>query len=95
MPEETVAALDEAWRRHGLKSRMGLFRAALDMYLTSLEENEAAALVRAGSRLFGPARPPAQPRSEVHVQQAVEERGADRRARRGHPVVSACPPAGP
>lgn len=46
MQENLVAALDDVRKRHGLKSRMELFRAALEMYLGSLEEHEAAGLVR-------------------------------------------------
>ena len=46
MHEETIQALDEVWRRQGLKSRMDFFRAALDLYLTHHEEHDAAALVR-------------------------------------------------
>lgn len=45
MPAETVAALDEVWRRHGMKSRMDLFRQALGQYLTKLGEVDAAASV--------------------------------------------------
>ncbi|TNF24083.1 MAG: ribbon-helix-helix protein, CopG family [Deltaproteobacteria bacterium] len=46
LPTDTVAALDEVWRRHGLKSRMDLFRQALAAYLTGLGEEDAAASVR-------------------------------------------------
>ena len=46
MPAATVEALDEVWRRRGLKSRMDLFRHALDQYLTGLGEGDAADLVR-------------------------------------------------
>lgn len=46
MPAETVEALDEVWRRRGLKSRMDLFRHALDQYLTGLGEEAAATRVR-------------------------------------------------
>ena len=46
MPAATVEALDEVWRRRGLKSRMVLFRHALDQYLTGLGEGDAADLVR-------------------------------------------------
>jgi len=46
MHDDTIDALDEAWRRHGLGSRMDLFRAALSLYFTDLEEHETAALVR-------------------------------------------------
>jgi hypothetical protein len=46
MPAETVEALDDVWRRRGLKSRMDLFRHALDRYLTGLGEEAAAARVR-------------------------------------------------
>lgn len=42
MAAETVEALDEVWRRHGLKSRTELFRQALDQYLTALGEEVAA-----------------------------------------------------
>jgi len=45
MPEATVEALDDVWRRHSLSSRMEMFRCALHQYLTSLEEHEAAALI--------------------------------------------------
>ncbi|ACY13352.1 hypothetical protein [Haliangium ochraceum] len=48
MEAETVDALDEAWRRHGLKSRMDFFRHALGSYLTSLGEDEVAERVQAG-----------------------------------------------
>lgn len=47
LPSETVAALDDVWRRHGLKSRMDLFRRALDAYLVGLGEEDKAARVRA------------------------------------------------
>jgi len=46
MPAATVEALDEVWRRRGLKSRMDLFCHALDQYLTGLGEGDAADLVR-------------------------------------------------
>ena len=46
MPAETVEALDAVWRRQGLKSRMDLFRLALDRYLTELGEDAAAERVR-------------------------------------------------
>ena len=46
MPAATVEALDEVWRRRGLKSRMDLFRHALDQYLTGIGEGDAAHLVR-------------------------------------------------
>jgi hypothetical protein len=46
MPAETVEALDDVWRRRGLKSRMELFRHALDQYLSGLGEAAAAARVR-------------------------------------------------
>ena len=46
MPAETVEALDDVWRRRGLKSRMDLFRHALDQYLTRLGEEAAATRVR-------------------------------------------------
>ena len=46
MPAATVEALDEVWRRRGLKSRMDLFRHALDEYLTGIGEGAAADLVR-------------------------------------------------
>ncbi len=46
MQVELVDALDDVRVRHGMKSRMALFRAALEMYLTSLEEHAAAGLVR-------------------------------------------------
>ena len=41
---ETVARLDEAWRRQGLKSRMELFRRALHDYLAAHGEDDVAAL---------------------------------------------------
>jgi len=41
---DTVARLDEAWRRQGLKSRMELFRRALHDYLAAHGEDEVAAL---------------------------------------------------
>ena len=46
MHEDTIDALDDVWRRHSLSSRMDMFRCALHQYLTSLDEHEAAALVR-------------------------------------------------
>ena len=46
MPAATVEALDEVWRRRGLKSRMDLFRHALDQHLTGIGEGDAADLVR-------------------------------------------------
>jgi len=46
MSAETVEALDDVWRRHGLKSRMDLFRHALDQYLTGLGEEAAAVRMR-------------------------------------------------
>lgn len=46
MPAETVEALDDVWRRRGLRSRMDLFRHALDQYLTGLGEEAAATRVR-------------------------------------------------
>ena len=46
MPAETVEALDDVWRRRGLKSRMDLFHHALDQYLTGLGEEAAATRVR-------------------------------------------------
>jgi hypothetical protein len=46
MPAATVEALDEVWRRRGLKSRMDLFRHALDQYLTGIGEGDAADLIR-------------------------------------------------
>ena len=46
MSAETVAALDDVWRRRGLKSRMDLFRHALDQYLTALGDETAATRVR-------------------------------------------------
>ena len=42
MPAETVEALDDVWRRRGLKSRMELFRHALEQYLSGLGEAAAA-----------------------------------------------------
>ncbi|ACY13303.1 hypothetical protein [Haliangium ochraceum] len=48
MEAETVEALDDAWRRHGLRSRMDFFRHALGSYLTSLGEEEVAERVQAG-----------------------------------------------
>ncbi|RMG49144.1 MAG: ribbon-helix-helix protein, CopG family [Acidobacteria bacterium] len=41
---DTVARLDEAWRRQGLKSRMELFRRALHDYLAAHGEDGVAAL---------------------------------------------------
>lgn len=41
-----VEALDDVRVRHGMSSRMELFRVALEMYLGSIEEHEAARLVR-------------------------------------------------
>ena len=46
MPAATGEALDKVWRRRGLKSRMDLFRHALDRYLTGIGEGDAADLVR-------------------------------------------------
>lgn len=46
MSAATVAALDDVWRRHGLRSRMDLFRHSLDQYLTGIGEGDAADLVR-------------------------------------------------
>lgn len=46
MPAETVEALDDVRRRRGLKSRMDLFRHALDHYLTGLGEEATASRVR-------------------------------------------------
>nr|WP_233104259.1 ribbon-helix-helix domain-containing protein [Haliangium ochraceum] len=48
METETVEALDDAWRRYGLKSRMDFFRHALGSYLASLGEDELAERVQAG-----------------------------------------------
>ena len=45
MESGLVASLDEAWKRQGLKSRMELFRVALQAYLTSVGENEIAELI--------------------------------------------------
>ena len=44
--KQAVEALDDVWRRRGLKSRMELFRHALDQYLSGLGEAAAAARVR-------------------------------------------------
>ncbi len=46
MPAETVDALDDVWRRHGLRSRMELIRSALERYLSGLGEEAAAARLR-------------------------------------------------
>lgn len=43
-----VQQLDEAWRRHGLRSRMDLFRHALSEYLQSIGETEVAERLIAG-----------------------------------------------
>jgi hypothetical protein len=40
-----VDKLDEAWKRHGLPSRMDLFRKSLHDYLASVGENDVAALL--------------------------------------------------
>ncbi len=44
LPTEHVAALDQAWRRQGLKSRMSCFRHALHLYLQSIDEDTVAVL---------------------------------------------------
>ena len=46
MEASLVERLDQARERLGLKSRMDLFRHALDQYLTGLGEGDAADLVR-------------------------------------------------
>ena len=48
MPVETVDALDDAWRRHGFKSRMEFLRRAVDGLLKGLGEAEVAERVLAG-----------------------------------------------
>ena len=40
MESELVEKLDEAWQRHGLKSRMELFRASLQKYFASVGKEE-------------------------------------------------------
>jgi hypothetical protein len=50
MEAAVVDKLDEAWKRHGLHSRMDLFRKSLHDYLASLGETEIAALLTDASR---------------------------------------------
>jgi hypothetical protein len=45
MEAAVVDKLDQAWKRHGLHSRMDLFRKALHDYLASVGENDVAALL--------------------------------------------------
>jgi metal-responsive CopG/Arc/MetJ family transcriptional regulator len=45
MEAAVVEKLDEAWKRHGLHSRMELFRKSLHDYLAGVGENEVAALL--------------------------------------------------
>ncbi len=45
----TVAAIDEAWRERGMKTRMEFLRRALGHYLEHLGASEAAARVEGGS----------------------------------------------
>lgn len=49
MPANFVAALDEVWRRHGMKSRMELIRDAFEVYLGGMGELDVAGLVRGSS----------------------------------------------
>ena len=44
MDRETVAKLDEAWKRLGLKSRVATFRQALHVFLAQHDEDEVASL---------------------------------------------------
>ncbi|MGA7741797.1 MAG: hypothetical protein WBP56_06870 [Polyangia bacterium] len=50
MEAAVVDKLDQAWKRHGLHSRMDLFRKSLHDYLASLGETEIAALLTDASR---------------------------------------------
>ena len=43
MERETVEAMDDAWKRLGLKNRTDLFRCALRAYFQSAGETEVAA----------------------------------------------------
>jgi hypothetical protein len=40
---ELVEEMDDAWRRHGLRTRMELFRVALSAYMKNIGETEVAA----------------------------------------------------
>ena len=51
MEAAVVDKLDEAWKRHGLHSRMDLFRKSLHDYLASVGETEIAALLADASRV--------------------------------------------
>ncbi len=44
-PKQVVDAIDEAWRRHGKKSRMEMIREAFAMYLRSFGEDATAELL--------------------------------------------------
>lgn len=46
MQEDLVDGLDAVRVRHGIKSRMDLFRSALEVYLATLGEHEVAGLIR-------------------------------------------------
>ena len=50
MEATVVDKLDEAWKRHGLHSRMDLFRKSLHDYLAGVGENDVAALLTDASR---------------------------------------------
>lgn len=45
MESDLVDKLDEAWRRHGLHSRMDLFRKSLQAFLSSAGEADVAAML--------------------------------------------------
>ncbi len=42
LPVDTINAIDDAWKRHGHKNRMALFRQALADYFISVNESELA-----------------------------------------------------
>jgi len=48
---ELVDRIDEIWRRHGMRSRMDFFRAALHHHLRALGENEVAAMLPTGGAM--------------------------------------------
>jgi len=45
MESDLVDKLDEAWKRHGLHSRMDLFRKSLHAFLAAAGENDVAAML--------------------------------------------------
>jgi hypothetical protein len=45
METDLVEKIDEAWKRHGLTSRMELFRHALSAYMTSKGETDLAEML--------------------------------------------------